>query len=120
MALKTKQQLKAEAQKELEEEQKRLEEAEKKKKAAEKKEADAAKQTAQNKENDLVGAKDNGEILCTSKNACDLFVQVGNTILDVYNEEDKVSFFCCQLYLLTNFFFKNIVAIDNPTAGVND
>ena len=54
-------------------------------------------------------------------NSDDIFEEeICNTILDVYNEEDKVSFFSSQLYLLTDFFFKNIVAIDYPATGVND
>ena len=49
-----------------------------------------------------------------------LAVEVGHAVFHVDEKQDDISLFSGQNHLLAYFFFKNVVRVDHPSAGVDD
>ena len=67
----------------------------------------------------LVAAQDNGH-LAAAQDTGHGIVEVGHAVLDVGDEKYEVGLFGGEADLLAYFFFKDVVGIDHPAAGIDE
>ena len=66
----------------------------------------------------FVGYNNHG-FLGTAQDSGHFVIQVRHAIHHVYDKQDNIGFFKGDFHLLVYLFFKNIIRINHPSAGVN-
>ena len=61
----------------------------------------------------------NHRLLGTTQDSSYFVIQIRNSIQDINDKQDHVCLFKSDFHLLVYLFFKNIIRINHPSAGVN-